>query len=432
MSENNIENKTDLQNKPDQRRFSGELDAASESLSEALRISFFILKIIMVVLVILFFVSGVRTVAPDEQAIVLKFGKIRGVGEERVLGPGLHWGFPYPIEEIIIIPVKKKIDFAVNSLWYHQSKNELLQTDKSKIRVPESLDPEIDGYCLCRSESRVGAASSQTDYNIVHSKWKVTYQIDDPERFFRNVTVTEDRMPGQTYADVIEDSFSSLLQSLVEDSAVTAMVNYTIDQAIKSQDTITDHVKRLLQQKLDDIDSGVKVVFMKLVTIKWPRQVDEAFLDSFNASQTKPKMITEAETYAKNTLNETAGTVAEDLLAVIEGRTKVTDEQLEDIWDQVVGQCRERLGQARAYRTRVVESAKADATYLNNILPEYKKRPELFMQKVYLDAIEEVFMNVDEKIIIQPSSNAKSKEVRVLLNRDPNIKKTKPKSEETK
>ncbi len=41
-------------------------------------------------------------------------------------------------------------------------------------------------------------------------------------------------------------------------------------------------------------------------------------------------------------------------------------------------------------------------------------------------------MNVDEKIIIQPTSNAKSKEVRVLLNRDPKIKKTKSKSEETK
>lgn len=432
MSENNIENKTDLKNPPDGERFSGELDAASESLSEALRISFFILKIIMVVLVILFFVSGLRTVAPDEQAIVLNFGKIRGVGEQRVLNPGLHWVWPYPIDEIIIIPVKKKIDFAVNSLWYYQSKSELLQTDKSKIRAPESLDPEVDGYSLCRSESRAGAVASETDYNIVHSKWKVTYQIDDPERFFKNVTVRDDLMPGQTYADVIGESFSPLLQSLVDDSVVAAMVNYTIDQAIKSQDTITDHVKRLLQHKLDQIESGVKVVFMKLVDIKWPRQVNEAFIDSFNASQTKPKMITEAETYAKNTLNETAGTVAEDLLAAIEGRTEVTDEQLEELWSQVVGQCREKLGQARAYRTRVVESAKADATYLNNILPEYKKRPELFMQKVYLDAIEEVFMNVDEKIIIQPALNAKSKEVRVLLNRDPNIKKTKPKSEETK
>jgi len=432
MSENNIEKKTDLQSQPDQDRFSGELDAASKSLSEALRMSFFIMKIIMIILVVLFFVSGWKTVAPDEQAIVLNFGKISGVGDGRVLGPGLHWVPPFPIGEMIKIPVKKKIDFAVNSLWYYQSKNELLQSDKSKIRVPKVLEPGKDGYSLCRSESRPGSTSSQTDYNIVHSKWRVTYQIDNPERFFRNVTVTDDLMPGQTYADVIEESFSPLLQDLVEASAVTAMVNYTIDQAIKSQATITDHVKRLLQQKLDQVDSGVKVVFMKLVIIKWPRQVDEAFVDSFNASQTKPKMITEAETYAKNTLNQTAGSIAEELLAVVEGREKVTDEQLEYIWSQVVGRCRERLGQARAYRTRTIASAKADAVYLNNILPEYKKRPKLFMQKVYLDAIEEVFMNVDEKMIIQPTSNAKSKEIRVLLSRDPKIKKSKSKSGETK
>ncbi|MHC4188021.1 MAG: hypothetical protein ACYSRQ_07500, partial [Planctomycetota bacterium] len=75
-----------------------EIDHASQSLSEALRISFVVLKIIMVILVVVFLALGLTTVGPDERALVLRFGKIRGVGEERMLGPGLHWVFPYPIE----------------------------------------------------------------------------------------------------------------------------------------------------------------------------------------------------------------------------------------------------------------------------------------------------------------------------------------------
>ena len=75
--------------------FIAEMDAGSKSLAEALRISFAVLKIIMAVLIVLFFTSGIFTVAPDQRAMVLKFGKIRGdTTESRILGPGLHWAVP--------------------------------------------------------------------------------------------------------------------------------------------------------------------------------------------------------------------------------------------------------------------------------------------------------------------------------------------------
>ena len=71
-----------------------ELDAAGKSLSEALRMSFIILKVIMIVLIVAFLASGFETVGSNEQALVLRFGKIRGLGEQRLLGPGPHWILP--------------------------------------------------------------------------------------------------------------------------------------------------------------------------------------------------------------------------------------------------------------------------------------------------------------------------------------------------
>jgi regulator of protease activity HflC (stomatin/prohibitin superfamily) len=411
-------------------KYNTELDAAGKSLYEALRISFIVLKIIMVVLVGLFLVSGFVTVGSDEQALVLRFGRIRGVGEERLLAPGLHWVFPYPIDELVKIPVAKKVNLPINSFWYYQKPTELLpEGPKPRDRIEPKLDPIVDGYCITRGErqDQIIAGSTSSDYNIAHCKWQLTYQIDDPERFFRNVYIDAAALQaGQNYADVIPEGVTALLKNLIEDAVVAAMVNYTIDEAISSQDKIPRHVKKLLQEKLDEIESGVKVVSVQLTDVTWPRQVDSAFLASIKASQESQKVISEAKGYAENTLNETAGPVAGQLFAAIKDETAVGEQEKELLWSQLAGQAQEKIAQARAYRTKVVETARANADYLQKLLPEYRKRPKLVVQKIYQDAIEHILNNVDEKMVIQPTEGVKGKEIRILLNRDPTIK---PKSE---
>lgn len=423
MKEQNNKAVKDLRSSVSDKSGIDELDAAGKSLSEALRISFIILKIIMIVLVAAFLASGFKTVGPDEQALVLRFGKIRGMGEERLLGPGLHWIFPYPIDEMVRIPVEKKVNLAIRTFWYYQTEAEILaEGPKRRSRVPEKLDPVKEGFCLTRSEKQNEAVtgSDGSDYNIVHSKWQLTYQIDDPNRFFKNVYV-EDIKPGEIYFDVITGSVEPLLQDLIEGAVVTAMVNYTIDEAIKSQDRIPKHVKGLMQEKLDQIDSGIKVVSVYLTDITWPRQVDEAFLALIEASQTSQMAISQARTYAENTVNETAGPVAEQLFAAVHDET-VSEQEKELLWSRVAGAAQEKIAEARAYRTEVVETAKANAVYLERLLPEYRKRPELVIQEIYQDAIEYVLNNADEKMIIQPAEGAENTEIRIILNRDQTLK----------
>jgi membrane protease subunit HflK len=81
------------------------VDAGSQALAEALRSSFAIVKFVMVLLVLVFLASGFFTVGPQERAIILRFGKPVGEGEKALLGPGLHWSFPYPIDENIKVSI---------------------------------------------------------------------------------------------------------------------------------------------------------------------------------------------------------------------------------------------------------------------------------------------------------------------------------------
>jgi membrane protease subunit HflK len=424
-----------------------ELDAAGKSLSDALRISFAILKVIMVILVVAFLASGFKTVGPDEQALVLRFGKIRGVGEEMILGPGWHWIFPYPIDELVKIPVGQKISLAINTFWYKETRDDVLPGGvRPKRPPPEKLDPLQEGYCLTGSQRRpvgapggagatvrgVGAFGSQrlqgnegSDYNIVHTRWQIDYQITGVEQFFRNVYV-QDVRPGQVYVDVITQSITLLLKSVVEDAIVDAIVQYSIDEAILSADTIRRHVMRLVQEKLDAIESGVYVTLVQLVEARWPKQVDEAFNAYVQASQQSSQALSEARTYADKTLTNAAGRVAEQLYQTIQGEN-ADEEQQEALWALAAGEVQDRLAQAQTYRTKVVEAAKANADYLTSILPEYRKRPELVLRQIYLDAIQEVLTNADEKFVLDKSDDAREQEFRILVNRDPALK-----SKETK
>src|SRR5580704_17395005 len=69
-------------------------DAGSQALAEAFRSSFFIVQVVMVILVVLFFCSGMFTVGPQEKAVILRLGRPVGEGAGALLGSGWHFAFP--------------------------------------------------------------------------------------------------------------------------------------------------------------------------------------------------------------------------------------------------------------------------------------------------------------------------------------------------
>jgi membrane protease subunit HflK len=232
-----------------------------------------------------------------------------------------------------------------------------------------------------------------------------------------------DNIPtGKGYSDVIAENINPFLRTIVEDAVVSAMVHYTIDEALFEQVSLmTERVRRQVQRKLDKTESGIEVSSIQLTDKTWPRQVDRAFQASIQASQKRQTMVNEAQSYRENTLNEAAGPVASQLYKVIKS-DDVPEERREELWQRAAGQTREILSDARTYRTTIVEEAKADVEYLQQILPEYRKRPKLVLQEIYQNTVSEVLDNAKEKMIIQPSDDAESKELRVLINRDPAIK----------
>src|SRR5205823_2810086 len=99
------------------------LDPASQSLADALRSSFRLLKFVMFGLLILFLFSGVFTVGTNEVAVVTRFGRQRDAAPSE---PGLHFAWPYPIDSVIKVN-KGLRTTEIDAFWL-----KLSEADKTK------------------------------------------------------------------------------------------------------------------------------------------------------------------------------------------------------------------------------------------------------------------------------------------------------------
>ena len=82
----------------------GGVDPGQQSLADALKVSFGLLKVVMVGLVVLYALSGFYRVESQEEAVELFLGRIVGEGEDRVKDEGFYFSWPFPLGAVIKVP----------------------------------------------------------------------------------------------------------------------------------------------------------------------------------------------------------------------------------------------------------------------------------------------------------------------------------------
>lgn len=330
-------------------------DAGSQALSEALRSSFAIVRVIMVILVIVFFASGVFTVPSQEKAIVLRFGKPVGTGEEQLLGPGLHWSFPYPIDEVVRIPISQIQTVTSTAGWYATTP----EAEQLGLE-PEpnaSLNPAVDGYTLTG------------DGNIIHVRMILRYRINNPLNYTLNFV-----------------NASNLVQSALDSALIHSSVQFTVDEALRLG--VVEFKEKTLsrvRQLVEDQGLGISIEEALLQSIP-PRYVRRAFDEVISADQDRGRTVTEAQAYANRTRNSAAG----------EARMLVN------------------LGNTDAQR--LLQSVAADAQYFEDQLPYYQSNPQLFIARLQIEALQRILTNAQEKILRLDSGD---RSMRLQLSREP-------------
>lgn len=263
--------------------------------------------IVLALLVLVGIVTSWYTVAPEEEAVVLRFGRY-----STTTPPGLHFKLPFLIDKAIKVPVTevRKLEFGFRTI-----KPGRRSTFRS--RLDEAL--MLTG-----------------DLNIAEVEWVVQYKIKDAKEWVFNVREQE---------DTIQDLSESVMRAVVGDHTVTEVLT-------RERARIANEARDVLQERFDYYKMGVQVVTVQLQNAHPPQPVRASF-DDVNAAQQEmsrleneaqreynkiiqvalgeaKREVSEAEGYAADRVNRAKGDVARftEILGVYQASKDVTRRRL--------------------------------------------------------------------------------------------------------
>lgn len=220
--------------------------------------------------IVLWLLTGVYIVGPDEVGVVRTFGEFT-----RVTQSGLNWKFPAPIETANTPKVTevKRIEIGFRSL-----KN-------GQYRTVEKESLMLTG-----------------DENIVDAEMIVQYKIKDPVSYLFKIVE-----PELTVREAAEASLRTVVgRNKIDETLTTG--KFTIQEETKFQ----------LQDILDNYESGIHVVAVQLQDVSPPKEVIGAFKDVASAKEDKNRMVNQAEGYRNDVIPKARGE-AEAMIRDAEG-----------------------------------------------------------------------------------------------------------------
>ena len=75
--------------------------------------------------------------------------------------------------------------------------------------------------------------------------------------------------------------------------------------------------------------------------------------------------------------------------------------------------------EAESARARYVESLTAEVKRFSDLLPQYEGNPGLFAQQQLVAMMSQALTNVQDKIFLPQRADGKTRELRLMLNREP-------------
>ncbi len=193
------------------------------------------------------------------------------------------------------------------------------------------------------------------DENIVEIKFAVQYRLSDARAF-----LFESKDPTLAVVQAAETAVREVVGSMRMDSALS-----------EERDQIAPRVRALMQTILDRYKVGIEVVGINLQQggVRPPEQVQAAFDDVLKAGQERERAKNEAEAYAN------------------------------DVIPRAIGSASRLKEESDAYKARIVAQAQGDAQRFRSVLTEYQKAPQVTRDRLYVDAMQQVYSNVTKVMV---------------------------------
>ena len=209
------------------------------------------------------------------------------------------------------------------------------------VNVTKVRNEDIEGQMLTKDE------------NIVEVELNVQYRVIDPVKFALRIEKPE---------NTLRHSAESALRHEVGGAALDHILT-------KGRQELGIDVKERLQSYLDRYQTGIRLETVNVKGARAPSQVQAAFDDVQKAKQDKDRYVNQAEAYANTVVPEARGKAQ-----------RMTEE-------------------AKAYKAQVIAEAEGEAYRFEALLKEYKRAPKVTRERLYIDAISEVYSNSNKVLV---------------------------------
>jgi modulator of FtsH protease HflK len=279
-------------------------------------------------MVLLYALSGITVVKPDEVAVVLRWGRL--VGETPAMqehGPGLLFCLPRPIDRVVRVPVKHVWEVPVTTLG---NTAPIDPEEMSPSGSPTTLDPTRQGYALTG------------DQNIVHVQVMARYHVREAAEY-------------AFYGPKADD----ILRVEVTAAMVRSLGEMGVDRVLADgrKNLIATAMTRA-QKGLDAARSGLELSSLELTRLAPPAAVAgdfEAVQSAFIGAETKRK---DAQSYAETVIPQAQG----------DANTKTQG--------------------ARGAAESSLATARGNAQAFLALAREYRANPVVVRERLYRDALD--------------------------------------------
>jgi membrane protease subunit HflK len=227
------------------------------------------------------------------------------------------------------------------------------------VSVTQLQQAEVGRNAVVAATGLRDSSMLTQDENIVDIRFTVQYTIKDAREF-----LFENYQPR----DAVTLAAESAVREIVGKSAMDSVL-------YEQRDAIAADLVKSIQAQLDRLKAGILIKNVNVQSVQPPEQVQAAFDDAFRAGADRERAKNEAQAYANEVIPRSQGESAK---------------------------LRE---QAEGYKARVIATAEGDAERFKSVLTEYQKAPQVTRDRLYIDAMQQVYSNVS-KVMVDSKSGS--------------------------
>jgi len=223
----------------------------------------------LVILIAIWAFSGLYRVLPDEQGVVLRFGKFVSTTQ-----PGLNYHIPYPVETVLTPKVTKvnRIDVGFRSA-------------SDSGRTSGIADVSEESLMLTGDE------------NIVNIDFSVFWVIKDAGKFLFKI---------QSPVVTVKAAAETAMREVIARSKLQSILT-------EGRSSIEIETQEIIQSLLDEYESGIQITQVQTQKADPPDEVIDAFRDVQAARADMERSKNEAEAYQNDVIPRARGDAAKIL-----------------------------------------------------------------------------------------------------------------------